>query len=105
MFLISDKSEASSIVLSDSETDEKDIKQKKTWNRNDYFDKLGDKLKCKTCDQTYNLRISENILKSHYVKSHQSIRGEKITQFLVRKTDDNFRKNLIRFIVNGGHAF
>ena len=66
MFLISDKSEASSIVLSDSETDEKDIKQKKTWNRNDYFDKLSDKLMCKTCDQTYNLRISGNTLKSHY---------------------------------------
>jgi nucleoside diphosphate kinase len=99
------ESEVLSLIESDNDSDVEEMKVKKKWNRNDYFILVIDKWKCKKCDQTYNKQISGTILKNPYIKSHESFKGKKITEFLVKKTDRNFRKDLIRFIVNGNHAF
>jgi len=66
---------------------------------------LNDKWKCKSCDKTYNKLISGKILKNHFINNHSRGKGRKITDFLVKKIDKNFRKDLNSFIINGCHAF
>jgi hypothetical protein len=78
------ESEVLSLIESDNDSDVEEIKVKKKWNRNDYFILVIDKWKCKRCDQTYNKQISGSILKKHFIKKHQNIKGKKITEFLVK---------------------
>jgi hypothetical protein len=44
-------------------------------------------------------------LKNHFINNHSRGKGRKITDFLVKKIDKNFRKDLNNFIINGCHAF
>jgi hypothetical protein len=102
---ISEKeSEESFSIYSENESEVEDMNAIRKWNRSEFFELVNEKWKCKSCNNVYNLKISSNILKRHHKNNHEIRHSRKISDFFKSDTKD-FRKILIKFIVNGGHPF